>query len=153
MRDEAEHKGDSEAGGLGARRCRDAEGVSAFDELSAIAPHAIWPGVRARVVGSERTTFSVVELDPGTVVPEHSHENEQVGVLVSGSARFRVGDEVQDVSPGGTWSIPPNVPHEVEAGPEGAVVVEVFAPARADWGALERLDPSTPDWPAPSGRL
>jgi isopropylmalate/homocitrate/citramalate synthase len=28
VRDEAEHKGDSEAGGLGARRCRDAEGVS-----------------------------------------------------------------------------------------------------------------------------
>ena len=27
MRDEAEHKGDSEAGSLGARRCRDAEGV------------------------------------------------------------------------------------------------------------------------------
>ena len=28
MRDEAEHKGDSEAVGLGTRRCRDAEGVS-----------------------------------------------------------------------------------------------------------------------------
>src|SRR5262245_40394414 len=28
MRDEAEHKGDSEAVGLGGRRCRDAEGVS-----------------------------------------------------------------------------------------------------------------------------
>jgi glyoxylate reductase len=28
LRDEAEHKGDSEADGLGARRCRDAEGVS-----------------------------------------------------------------------------------------------------------------------------
>jgi RimJ/RimL family protein N-acetyltransferase len=28
VRDEAEHKGDGEAGGLGARRCRDAEGVS-----------------------------------------------------------------------------------------------------------------------------
>ena len=29
MRDEAEYKGDSEAVGLGARRCRDAEGVRA----------------------------------------------------------------------------------------------------------------------------
>ena len=27
MRDEAEHKGDSKAVGIGARRCRDAEGV------------------------------------------------------------------------------------------------------------------------------
>ena len=30
MKDEAEHKGDSEAGGLGARRCRDAEGVTEY---------------------------------------------------------------------------------------------------------------------------
>jgi hypothetical protein len=28
VRDEAEHRSDSEAVGLGARRCRDAEGVS-----------------------------------------------------------------------------------------------------------------------------
>jgi hypothetical protein len=39
------------------------------------------------------------------------------------------------------------VPHAVRAGADGAVVVEVFAPGRADWGALERLDPSRPAWP------
>jgi L-lactate dehydrogenase complex protein LldG len=35
MRDEAEHKDDSGAGDLGARRCRDAEGVSLVDEFVA----------------------------------------------------------------------------------------------------------------------
>jgi L-lactate dehydrogenase complex protein LldG len=35
VRDEAEHKGDSEAVGLDARRCRDAEGVSLVDEFVA----------------------------------------------------------------------------------------------------------------------
>ncbi len=34
MRDEAEHKGDSEAGGVGARRCRDAEDVSLVDDFA-----------------------------------------------------------------------------------------------------------------------
>jgi acetylornithine deacetylase/succinyl-diaminopimelate desuccinylase-like protein len=33
VRDEADHKGDSGAGGLGGRRCRDAEGVSLRDEV------------------------------------------------------------------------------------------------------------------------
>src|SRR6476660_3733318 len=33
MRDEAEHKADSEAVEVGARRCRDAEGVSVQDQL------------------------------------------------------------------------------------------------------------------------
>lgn len=127
--------------------------MSAFDDLVSISPHAIWDGVRARVVESDRVTFSVIELDPGTVVPEHAHDNVQVGVLVAGSARFRIGDEESDVEPGGTWSIPSNVPHEVEVGPDGAVVVEVFAPRRADWSALERLEPSVPEWPARDGRL
>jgi nitrogen regulatory protein P-II 1 len=35
LRDEAEHKGDSEAVGVGARRCRDAEGVS-FVKVEAV---------------------------------------------------------------------------------------------------------------------
>ena len=79
-------------------------------------------------------TLAVIELDPDSVVPEHSHENEQLGVLVSGLLEFRVGDETRRVGPGGTWSIPANVPHEVQAGPEGAVAVEVFAPTRDGLG-------------------
>jgi quercetin dioxygenase-like cupin family protein len=121
--------------------------MTAFDEVAAIAPHRIWDGVLGRVVHGERVTLAVVELEPDTVIPEHSHENEQVGVLVRGSVTFRVGDETRELEPGGTWRIPTNVPHDVATGPEGAVVVEVFAPARADWDALERREPHAPQWP------
>ena len=127
--------------------------MSAFEDLADISPHALWKGVRARVAGGERVTFSVLELDPDTVVPEHAHHNEQIGVLAAGSLRFRIGDEEQELRPGATWCIPPNVPHAVQAGPEGASVVEVFAPARDDWEALERLEPSPPLWPVRPGRL
>jgi len=127
--------------------------VSAFEDLADISPYAVWNGVRARVAGGERVTFSVLELDPDTAVPEHAHDNEQIGVLASGSLRFRIGDEEQELRPGATWCIPPNVPHAVQAGPEGASVVEVFAPARDDWQALERLEPSPPLWPVRPGRL
>jgi quercetin dioxygenase-like cupin family protein len=54
--------------------------------------------------------------------------------------RFRVGDETRDLSPGGTWRIPGDVPHEVAAGPDGALAIESFTPLRDDWGGLERLD-------------
>jgi quercetin dioxygenase-like cupin family protein len=127
--------------------------VSGFASLEEIRPHRIWDGVVGRVVPGERVTFVVIELDPNTVVPEHAHENEQLGVLASGSMRFRIGDEERELEPGGTWSIPPHVPHEVVAGSDGAVVIEVFAPARGDWGALERHDPSASAWPVRSGRL
>src|SRR5262245_37425414 len=122
--------------------------MSAFDRLAEIAPHRLWEGVVARVLEGERVTFAVVELAPGAVVPEHAHENEQVGVLVRGSLRFRIGEEERELAPGGTWRIPARVPHEVTTGPDGATAVEVFAPARDDWAALERLSPSAPGWPA-----
>jgi quercetin dioxygenase-like cupin family protein len=122
--------------------------VSAFGRLPAYAPVRIWDGVVARVVEGERVSFAVVELEPDSLVPEHSHDNEQVGVLLAGSLAFRIGDETCEVGPGGTWSIPAEVPHQVQAGPDGAVAAEVFAPRRADWETAERLDPCPPRWPA-----
>ncbi len=121
--------------------------MSAFADVAALAPLRIWEGVGGRVVHGERVTLAVVELDPNSVIPEHSHENEQVGMIIAGSLRFRVGDEARELGPGGTWRIRANVPHEVHTGPNGAVVVEVFAPPRLDWDALERLEVREPRWP------
>ena len=121
--------------------------MSAFADLSAIAPQEIWAGAAVRTVHGERITLGAVELDPGAVVPEHRHENEQLGIVLSGSLRFRVGDEARDLGPGGTWRIPANTPHEVTAGPDGAVVLDVFAPTRDDWAALEPGAPRPPRWP------
>jgi quercetin dioxygenase-like cupin family protein len=122
--------------------------VGPFDDLASISPHRIWDGLRARAVEGDRMTMIVAELEAGTVVPEHSHDNEQVGVVVSGSLTFRVGDEERELQAGGTWCIPSNVPHSVTTGPDGAVLVEAFAPARSDWAGVERMQPSTPRWPA-----
>jgi quercetin dioxygenase-like cupin family protein len=72
---------------------------------------------------------------------------EQVGLLVRGSLSFRVADETRDLGPGAAWCIPSQVPHEEQTGPDGAVVLEVFAPPRADWERLERDAPSAPLWP------
>ncbi len=110
-------------------------------------PQDIWNGVSVRAVQGERLTLGVVELEPNAVVPEHSHENEQLGLVLSGSLTFRVGDESRDLGPGGTWCIPANTPHEVTTGPNGAVVIDVFAPARADWSAFEPQAPRAPRWP------
>jgi len=107
----------------------------------------VFDGVVARSVDGERVAFAIVELDPAAVVPVHSHDNEQLGLVLGGRVSFTVGDETRELEAGGTWRIPPNVPHEVHAGPDGAVVVDVFAPARADWAALERLADRTPRWP------
>lgn len=121
--------------------------MGVFADIADLELHRIWEGVVGRVVHGDRITLSVVELDADCVIPSHSHENEQVGLLVSGSLAFRVGDEERDVRPGGTWRIPSNVPHEVRTGRTGAVVLEVFSPPREDGNALEREPPRPPRWP------
>ena len=102
--------------------------------------------VRARRLEGERITLAVVELAPGALVPEHRHPQEQLGLCIRGSVTFRVGDEVRELGPGGTWRVTSDVPHEVVAGPEGAIAVDVFAPTRSDWD-FPLLDARPPLWP------
>ena len=118
--------------------------MSAFDHVDELEPLVIWPGVIGRSVTSELATFSYLELEADVHVPEHEHVNEQVGVLIRGSVRFRIGDEERALEPGATWCIRAHVPHQVWAGPAGAALVEVFAPARGDWADRERLEPVHP---------
>ena len=127
-----------------------AEPSSAFDDLAGIGPLPIWDGIAARAVSGERITLAVIELDPGAVAAEHAHENEQLGIVLSGTMTFRVGDEVRELGPGGTWKIAADTPHEATAGPEGAVVIDVFGPPRDDWQALEPVEGRRPRWPAAS---
>jgi len=117
-------------------------------DLASLPLTQIWTGVAGRVVEGEHVTFVVIELAAGTAVPDHHHPNDQIGVLLSGRVRFTIGAETRDIVPGGTWRVPGNVPHHVEVGPEGAVVVEAFGPIREDWHALPRLAPRPPVWPA-----
>jgi quercetin dioxygenase-like cupin family protein len=122
--------------------------VGAIDDLAAMEPFKVWEGVIARSVEGERLNLAIVELGPSSIVPEHSHDNEQLGLVLSGTLTFRIGDEVRDLEAGGTYAIAPNVPHEVlRTGPQGAVVIDVFAPARADWKGLERIGHRPPLWP------
>lgn len=104
--------------------------------------------VRARRIEGERVTLAVVELAPDAIVPGHRHENEQLGMVITGSVTFTIGDETRQLGPGGTWRIPSDTPHGVSVGPEGAVVIDVFAPTRTDWDALPSQPPSPPIWPA-----
>ena len=115
-------------------------------ELAEMTPIQVWDGVVARRVQGDQLTLAIVELAPNAVVPEHRHPNEQCGLVIEGEVTFRVADETRVLGPGGTWRILGDVPHEVTTGPEGAVVIDVFAPPRTDWA--DRRTVGTPDDPA-----
>ena len=119
-----------------------------FADLADLPLRQIWQSVAVRTIDGERLTMGVVELDANALVPEHRHDHEQLGMVLHGSLEFRVGDERRELGPGGTWKIPSNAPHEVKVGAEGAVVLDVFAPVRQDWGGIEPDEPRAPRWPA-----
>jgi quercetin dioxygenase-like cupin family protein len=121
--------------------------MSAFASLGTIAPLPIWNGVLGRAVEGAQITMAVVELDANSVVPEHRHANEQLGVVLQGSLTFTIGAETRTLGPGDTYVIPGDVPHDVVAGPGGAVVVDVFSPVRADWSRFAPETPRPPRWP------
>ena len=121
--------------------------MGAFGDLAAMGPQDIWSGVSVRAVHGERMTLGVVELAPGSIVPEHSHENEQQGMVLSGSLTFTVGGETRELGPREAWCITAHVPHSVVVGPDGAVILEVFSPVREDWSGLQPAEAETPRWP------
>lgn len=121
--------------------------MSVFRVISDLSLQRLADGVHARAVHGDRITLAYVELDPDAILPEHAHENEQVGLVIAGSMRFRIGDETRDVHAGDSWCIPANVPHDVHTGADGAIVVETFSPVRSDWSAIEAGAPAKPRWP------
>ena len=110
--------------------------MDALGEIGKVAPLQVWEGVTGRRVEGERITMALVELQPDAHVPEHRHPNEQVGICLRGGGRFRVGDEEREMRPGVTWRILADIPHELYVGPDGATVIDIFSPPRADWNGL-----------------
>jgi quercetin dioxygenase-like cupin family protein len=88
-----------------------------------------------RLITGDRIMISHVYLKKGSIVPRHSHENEQITYILEGGLRFWIGpDESQviDVMAGEVLHIPSMVQHKAEA-LEDTLDVDVFSPPREDW--------------------
>ena len=88
-----------------------------------------------RVITADRTMIAHVYLEKGSVVPRHSHENEQITYILEGALRFWIGEDESEelvLRAGEVLCIPSNVPHKAEA-LEDTVDVDIFNPPRQDW--------------------
>lgn len=102
----------------------------------------LFPKALSGIVQGEHLMLSFLELAPGCLIPEHSHPHEQAGLVLSGSLRFRIGDEERVAGPGDAFIIPPNVVHQgVVEGSEPSRVLDIFSPPRQDY--IERYNRHT----------
>ncbi len=95
--------------------------------------HEIFPGVEIRTTAGRGLMFSVVHLASGSVVAEHAHPHEQMGMLLEGQLEFTVGGVTRRLGPGDIWRIPGGVVHSVRAFDGAAVALDVFHPIREDY--------------------
>lgn len=88
-----------------------------------------------RLITGDRVMLTHVYLKKGSVVPRHSHENEQLTYILEGGLRFWIGEDesqVIDVWAGEVLHIPSFVQHKAEA-LDDTVDVDIFSPPREDW--------------------
>ena len=99
-----------------------------------IAREAMTPLITRQYVSGANSTVAHFELQAGSVVPEHAHENEQICVVTAGALKFTMSGADYVIRAGELLVIPPNIPHRAEA-VERTICFDFFSPPRADWAA------------------
>jgi quercetin dioxygenase-like cupin family protein len=96
--------------------------------------------LQRRLITGDRMMLTHVYLDKGSIVPQHSHENEQLTYVLEGALHFWIGEDGSEevtVRAGEVLVIPSNVLHKAEA-LEDTLDVDIFSPPRQDW--LDKTD-------------
>jgi mannose-6-phosphate isomerase-like protein (cupin superfamily) len=107
------------------------------------------PGLEARfareALGLERLGVSYQRLEPGFRLPfGHRHEQqEEVYVVLAGSARAKLGDEVVELRAWDALRVPAEPMRGFEAGAEGVELLAIGAPLTEPPGGDVQM---TPGW-------
>ena len=91
------------------------------------------PGVTGRPLFGAGAMINLIELEPGAVVPLHSHPHEQLGIVIRGLAVMVVEGVEHECGPMDAYAIPGGIPHSARFGPEGATVLDIFQPVREEY--------------------
>lgn len=106
------------------------EVVKTWDEIG---DEVVREGVRRRGFGTKNTLLVLNECTPGMTVFPHTHEFDQIAVILSGTAVYHIGDTPHEVGPGSLLLVPAGEPHYIEpTGEEPVLNLDVFGPARRD---------------------
>jgi quercetin dioxygenase-like cupin family protein len=96
-------------------------------------PKELAPGILARTFWGQKMLMAVVELEANSVVPQHSHPHEQVGILLEGEMELTIQGETRQLKAGEVYIIPGDVEHSARVGDSPAKAVDVFSPVREEY--------------------
>jgi quercetin dioxygenase-like cupin family protein len=88
------------------------------------------PGLVFRPVVGDQLMANFVRYDPDTVAPLHSHEEEQITVVIEGELEFDLAGDRRTMRPGMAVVVPPGVPHGARTYATSCFEIDVFHPPR-----------------------
>ena len=93
----------------------------------------IFDGVTIRTVHGEKLMMSFVQLAPHSIVAEHSHPHEQMGMVLEGTFELTIDGEARILKKGDAYLIPSYVKHSAKAFDKAALALDIFSPPREDY--------------------
>ena len=110
------------------------------------------PGLKQKIFRGDNVVIGRTEVHPGADTREHSHDCEQLFMLLEGHVTLELEGQVFDCGPGTVIRIPPNAVHwakppKPEDGP--ALNLDIWYPLRWDYAQFARYqtDVFSPDAP------
>lgn len=91
------------------------------------------PGAMLWAVGLEKAMLTYFEMAPDTRFPEHSHEAEQITLVLEGALTFSYEGKTETLLPGDVIAIPSDVKHAVTSGPAPCKAVDAWSPVRPEY--------------------
>lgn len=113
-----------------------------FVRLDTERPFELAAGVVGRPLFGAGAMLNLIRFEPGATVPLHSHPHEQLGIVLEGMQALVVEGVAHELGPLEAYALPGGVEHSAYCGPDGALVLDVFAPVREDY--RERWEAEAP---------
>ena len=96
--------------------------IAHADTTTHTTPNAVMTTLAAPSLGADDLAVWRVTMEPGQAGPIHAVGNEQVWVILEGSAQVTLGETELTAGPGDTVICPAGTPRQVKA-PEGLVAL------------------------------
>ena len=90
-------------------------------------------GAKMWAVGLEKTMLTYFELKPNTIFPDHSHEAEQITLVLEGELTFKYDDKEVVLKEGDVIAIPSNKIHSAFTGNSPCKAVDAWSPVRKEF--------------------
>ena len=104
-----------------------------FVRLDQVRAFELVAGVSGQPLFGEGGMLNLIRFEPDATVPLHSHPHEQLGIVLEGMQALVVDGITHELEPFEAYALPGGVEHSAYCGPDGALVLDVFAPVREDY--------------------